>query len=195
MSHNYFVDLLQAEVRTEKKGKLTYASWIEVWAELKRRHPAATYQVHQTEAGSFLHGEGLVMCSVTVPAADIADGEAHADVTHKMWLPVMDQRNGQIQKPSTTDINKALMRCLAKCVAMHGLGAYVYMGEDLPEAPEPDPMDAYAKRLDKLATHMEGADDLECKQATAAVEDWPEEPKTRALALIAARQRALAAAE
>tara|TARA_R110000824_G_scaffold158571_1_gene332562 strand:- start:90 stop:419 length:330 start_codon:yes stop_codon:yes gene_type:complete len=51
-----------------------------------------------------------------------------------MWLPVMDNRNKSIANPSSRDISDARMRCLVKAIAMHGLGAYIYAGEDLPQA-------------------------------------------------------------
>lgn len=158
---NYFQNLLSVECTTEQKGKLTYVSWIEAWTRLKAVHPGATYEVHQTPDGSFMHGEGFVMCSVTVPDA-LGDGDAGTceDVTHTMWLPVMDMKNAQIKTPSSTDINKALMRCLAKCVAMHGLGSYVYMGEDLPvmsaepapSPPAPKVAENYQQKLTEMQT-------------------------------------------
>lgn len=128
---NYFSDLEAVECVVEKKGKLSYVSWIEAWAQLKRRYPTASYRVLLTPEGRFLWGEGLVRTEVTV-----------CDVTHEMWLPVMDGRNNQIADPSTTDINKAVMRCLTKNLAMHGVAPYVYMGEDLPvvsDAPQAAP--------------------------------------------------------
>jgi hypothetical protein len=125
---NYFRALLAVECATEKKGKLTYVSWIEAWTRLKSAHPGATYAVLRNADGGFLHGEGFVEVEVTVPDALGPD----APVTHGMWLPVMNERNQQIKEPTTTDVNKAVMRCLAKAVAMHGLGSYVYLGEDLP---------------------------------------------------------------
>lgn len=132
---NYFNDLLAVRCETEKKGKLTYVSWIEAWVRLKGIHPGATYAVRRNEHGGFLHGEGFVEVEVTVPGAL----EGGGDVTHGMWLPVMNERNAQIKEPSSTDINKAVMRCLAKAVAMHGLGSYVYLGEDLPVIPPAEP--------------------------------------------------------
>ena len=56
--------------------------------------------------------------------------------TYEMWLPVMDMRNNTILQPRMTEINKAIMRCLTKNLAMFGLGLYIYAGEDLPETPK-----------------------------------------------------------
>ena len=56
--------------------------------------------------------------------------------TYEMWLPVMDMRNNAVLQPKMTDVNKAIMRCLTKNLAMFGLGLYIYAGEDLPEMPK-----------------------------------------------------------
>lgn len=191
---NYFTDLLAVECQTDKKSSLTYISWIEAWAKLKQQHPGASYEVHRTEGGRFLHGEGFVMVSVTVPDAMLAGDEpaVFADVTHTMWLPVMDHRNNAIENPNPTQINKALMRCLAKCVAMHGLGAYVYMGEDLPtvEAP-PD----YGQMLSDLR----GWADAPAERSAASVEnarrrvsEWPQPYRADAEAALDSLARSLA---
>lgn len=179
MPDNYFRDLLSVECATDTKGGLTYVSWIEAWTRLKVAHPAASYEVHQTETGSFLHGEGFVMVSVSVPDAP----------THTMWLPVMDHRNNAIDNPNTTQINKAIMRCLAKACAMHGLGSYVYMGEDLPVVAPADAAPAdYAQKVRELATWAASAsvDDLE--RGEARVSDWPDPYAGQGLDIINARR-------
>ena len=111
---------------TERKGGLTYLSWANAWAEFKKIYPAATYKVDQF-GGLFCTGNETMgyMCRTEVTA----DG-----LTYEMWLPVMDSRNKSILKPTSYEINKTIMRCLAKNLAMFGLGLYIYAGEELPES-------------------------------------------------------------
>jgi hypothetical protein len=130
----------------EKKKDLTYLSWAWAWSATKKECPDATYKILPTE-----YDEALgFMCHTEVTI----EGE-----TLGMWLPVMDGANKSMLKtsytyttrfgdktvePATTfDINKTLMRCLVKNLAMFGLGIYIYAGEDLPEAetsaPTPSP--------------------------------------------------------
>ena len=114
--------------KTEKKGSLTYLSWAFAWAEFKKVYPEATYKVNEFD-GTFCSGNEkmgyMVQTQVTA-----------GDRTYEMWLPVMDMRNNAILQPKMTEINKAIMRCLTKNLAMFGLGLYIYAGEDLPESEE-----------------------------------------------------------
>ena len=104
---------------TEKKGNLTYLSWAWAWSALMEHYPDSSYTYGPP---SFLeNGTCEVNVSVTVK-----------DKTHPMWLPVMDNRNKAVPNPTSRDISDARMRCLVKAIAMHGLGAYIYAGEDLP---------------------------------------------------------------
>ena len=109
---------------TEKKGNLTYLSWAWAWAVTKQNYPEATYAFLANE----IHADGTmtVHCIVSIETVD-----------HEMWLPVMDNRNKAIKNPDAFAINTAKMRCLTKGLSMHGLGAYIYAGEDLP-APDAD---------------------------------------------------------
>lgn len=111
--------------KTEKKGNLTYLSWAWAWAEFKKIYPKATYKVTQFD-GTYCTGNEKIgwMVRTEVSAEDL---------TYEMWLPVMDGRNQTILAPKMTEINKTIMRCLAKNLAMFGLGLYIYAGEDLPE--------------------------------------------------------------
>ena len=134
---------LNVNDKVEKKSNLTYLSWAWAWAEVKKACPDATYQVivDVTTNKPYFYDEALgymVMTEVTI------EGE-----TLEMWLPVMDGANkAMMNKPYTYqtrygektvdaatmfDINKTLMRCLTKNLAMFGLGLYIYAGEDLPE--------------------------------------------------------------
>ena len=111
--------------KTEKKGKLTYLSWAFAWAEFKKIYPDATYKVNEFD-GKFCSGNDQMGYMVQT---QVTAGER----TYEMWLPVMDIRNNAILQPKMTDINKTIMRCLTKNLAMFGLGLYIYAGEDLPQ--------------------------------------------------------------
>ena len=124
----------------EKKKDLSYLSWAWAWSEVKRACPDAIYKVGQTEYDDALG----FMCHTNVTI----EGE-----TLEMWLPVMDGANKsmkktaytyssrygdkQVESATTFDINKTIMRCLVKNLAMFGLGLYIFAGEDLPEG-EPE---------------------------------------------------------
>ena len=131
---NYFTELNAIDVNkhTEKKNGLTYLSWAWAWGELKKKHPDATYTVYENADGLFYHTDSKtcwVKTGVTVNG-----------VEHIEYLPVMDYKNKSIPANAVTsfDVNKAIQRSLTKAVARHGLGLYIYAGEDLPE---PEPID------------------------------------------------------
>ena len=104
---------------TEQKGKYTYLSWTWAWATLMEHYPESTYEFLPNE----IHPDNSVTtyCSVTV------EGRSHT-----MWLAVMNYNMGANKTPSCTDIANTKMRCLTKCLAMFGLGHYIYAGESLP---------------------------------------------------------------
>ena len=112
--------------KTEKKGNLTYLSWAFAWAEFKKVYPDATYHINAFD-GTFCTGNEKIGYMVQTEVT--ADKQ-----TYTMWLPVMDMRNNAILQPKMTEINKTIMRCLTKNLAMFGLGLYIYAGEDLPES-------------------------------------------------------------
>lgn len=114
--------------KTEKKGNLTYLSWAFAWAEFKKVYPEATYKVNAFD-GTFCSGNDKMGYMVQT---EVTAGER----TYEMWLPVMDSRNHTLLQPKMTEINKTIMRCLTKNLAMFGLGLYIYAGEDLPETPK-----------------------------------------------------------
>lgn len=129
MASNYFNELAKINVNenTDKKGKFTYLSWAWAWSEVKKIYPNASYEIERFDGGvPYLENElgYMVFTKVTIN-----------EITHEMWLPVMDFRNNAILKGKATmmEINKAIMRCLVKNIGMHGLGLYIYAGEDLPE--------------------------------------------------------------
>ena len=128
--------------KTESKKNLTYLSWAWAWAEVKEKCPDATYKIWKDEQGNpYTYNEILgYMCYTTV----CIEGE-----TLEMWLPVMDGANKamkaegytyttrygdkSVEAASMFDINKTIMRCLVKNLAMFGLALYIYAGEDLPQ--------------------------------------------------------------
>lgn len=139
-----FTELYSLDVSAyvEKKQGLAYLAWAYAWTEFKKVYPDATYDVDRDEQGRCYFGDEeigyMVYTSVTA-----------GGLTYKMWLPVMDNANKSMKLDSYTyqtrggektveaismfDINKAVMRCLVKNLAMFGLGLYIYAGEDLPE--------------------------------------------------------------
>ena len=130
---NYFEELNAVNVsdKTEKKNGLTYLSWAWAWGEVKKRHPDATYTIYEDASGCFYHTDGKtcwVKTGVTVNG-----------IEHIEYLPVMDYRNASIplDKVTSFEVNKAIQRSLTKAVARHGLGLYIYAGEDLPEGEKP----------------------------------------------------------
>lgn len=116
----------------EKKNDLTYLSWAPAWRIFKEQAPDANYEILKFNGLPFVEHETGIMCYTRVTA----EGE-----THEMWLPVMDYRNQalKVDKATMFDVNKTIMRCLVKNLAMFGLGLYIYAGEDLPEEPKPEP--------------------------------------------------------
>lgn len=114
----------------EKKNGLSYLSWAWAWQTLKENYPDANYKIYETESGCnyFTDGRtGWVKTGVTVNGLE-----------HIEYLPIMDYNNKSIplEKITSFDVNKAIQRSLTKAVARHGLGLYVYAGEDLPEEPK-----------------------------------------------------------
>ena len=133
---NYFTALNEINVsdKIEKKNGLSYLSWAWAWAELKKRHPDANYTVYENAEGRCYHHDGKT--------AWVKTGVTILGLEHIEYLPVMDSRNKSIPLESITsfDVNKAIQRSLTKAVARHGLGLYIYAGEDLPEGEEPEPV-------------------------------------------------------
>lgn len=178
----------------EKPIYLTYLSWAWAWAEFKKAHNDAFYKIHEFpnkngDLVPYLEDEDFgLMVWTTVSAG----GESY-----EMWLPVMDGANRSMKrKPYTIkvknydvtvkgatmfDINKSIMRCLVKNLAMFGLGLYIYAGEDLPEEltdeveePKEKKVDAktlqdFNKTVEKLSSYEDGSLD---KEQEKVVVDW-----------------------
>ena len=132
--------------KTEEKNGLTYLSWAWAWGEVKRAFPDATYTIYERETqygpvNYFTDGKTCwVKTGLTI------DGLEHIEM-----LPVMDFRNNSVPLDAlkSTDVNKAIQRSLTKAAARHGLGLYIYAGEDLPEE------EAGAKKKEKPKADFE----------------------------------------
>lgn len=120
---------------TEKKGSLTYLSWPWAWGELKKLYPDSYYTVYEAGNGCPYHTDGKT-CWVKT-GVTLVDGDKSLE--HIEYLPVMDSRNCSIPLANVTsfDANKAIQRSLTKAIARHGLGLYIYAGEDFPEDETP----------------------------------------------------------
>ena len=120
------IDLLKINVNeyTEKKNGLTYLSWAGAWGEALKADPAVNFKVEMFDGTPLMMVGGSFMVWVTVTMFG-------KPVT--CMLPVLDFRNKPISTPNAFDVNTSIMRCLVKAIAMHGLGLYIYAGEDAPE--------------------------------------------------------------
>ena len=126
MNQEQVLSLLSKNVNehTEKKGSLTYLSWAWAWAEALKSDPDATYKIEMFDGKCFMEINGTAMVFVTVTMF----GKPMT-----CQLPVMNHLNKAIINPDAFAINTAIMRCMTKGLALHGLGMYIYSGEDLPE--------------------------------------------------------------
>lgn len=124
------LSLIDVSARIEKKNNLSYLSWAWAWGELKKVYPYAWFRKHEAGNGypCFHDVQGYAFVKVTVGLDRTGDHE----VTE--LLPVLNHANKPLQGPNSFEVNNALQRCLAKAIAYHGLGHYIYAGEDLPDA-------------------------------------------------------------
>ena len=140
-------DLLKLNVNehTEKKNGLTYLSWAWAWAEALKADPAATFEVKTFSRDQYtempymdINGTGMVWVTVTMFGKPMT-----------CMLPVMNHRNQPIQNPDAFQVNTAIMRCMTKALALHGLGLYIYSGDDLPQSDDaPTTMGELTKKED-----------------------------------------------
>jgi hypothetical protein len=135
MEKNYFQILNQINVadKVEKKNGLSYLSWAWAWAELKKLHPNALYTIYENAQGWNYHTDGRT--------AWVKTGVTVEGIEHIEYLPVMNLRNASIplETLTSTDVNKTIQRSLTKAVARHGMGLFIYAGEDLPESDDGKP--------------------------------------------------------
>ena len=173
MEKNYFIELNSINVNehTEKKNNLTYLSWAWAWQEVKIKHPSATYTIYENSDGWNYFTDGRT--------AWVKTGVTINDIEHIEYLPVMDFKNKSIPLESITsfDVNKTIQRSLTKAVARHGLGLYIYAGEDLPEEDKTSQKEfaknaTQKKRATTIATNKaikDGATELVKKPRTIEV--------------------------
>lgn len=183
MENSIFNELYSVNVNdhVEKKKNLSYLSWAWAWAEVKKRYPDANYVIEQFGENQlpYIYDPKtgyMVFTNMTIQ-----------DQTYRMWLPVMDENNNAMKDAPYTyevkeynfgkptgkmvtktveaadmfNINKTIMRCLVKNLAMFGLGLYIYAGEDLPDdkpteetPPEPSPLDVVITEIDTVAKEL-----------------------------------------
>jgi hypothetical protein len=154
---NYFelLNSINVSDKTEKKNGLTYLSWAWAWGEVKKIFPNANYKIYETETGINYWNDGRT--------AWVKTGVVINEIEHIEYLPIMDFRNKSIPVENITsfDVNKAIQRSLTKAVARHGLGLYIYAGEDLPENEE-TPKKAETKEeinyREELVTYIKSKD-------------------------------------
>ncbi len=127
--------------RIEKKQNLSFLSWAWAWGTLMEHYPQAEYTFQEPESAT--DGSLMVFCTVTIDS-----------LSRQMWLPVMDYKNKAIPNPNAFQLNTAKMRCLVKCLAMFGLGHYIYAGEDLPNAEADRQAEADKKAAEELAESL-----------------------------------------
>lgn len=121
---------VNVNAQTEKKNGLTYLSWSWAWSVLMEYFPESNYEIHAEK----VFADGTMEVGVTVTVK-----EGNEQISRYMWLPVIDYKNSAVKNPDSFLINKNKMRCLVKCIAMFGLGLYIFSGEDLPESERPKP--------------------------------------------------------
>ena len=131
---NYFEQLnnINVQDKIEKKGNLSYLSWAWAWEQLKIKHPKAQYKVYEREDGVIYWTDNKtawVKVSVTVD-----------NIEHIEYLPIMDYKNKSIPvgQVSSFNVNTSIQRALTKAIARHGLGLYIYAGEDIPSSEKDD---------------------------------------------------------
>lgn len=158
---NYFVKLnsINCNDKVEQKNGLTYLSWAYAWGEVKKLYPDANYTIYENAQGWNYHTDGKT-CWVKT-------GVTINNLEHIEYLPVMDFRNASIpfEKVTSFDVNKAIQRSLTKAIGRHGLGLYIYAGEDLPEEEVAKPAPVPVK---KKYTPMAEADYWKVVKAHAA---------------------------
>lgn len=130
--------------KTEKKNGLTYLSWAWAWGVLKEHYPNSTYTIYENAQGWNYHTDGKT--------AWVKTGVTVEGIEHIEYLPVMDFRNKSIvlEQLTSFDVNKTIQRSLTKAVARHGLGIYIFAGEDLPEDNDVKPTQLVKNQEEKV---------------------------------------------
>lgn len=169
---NYFelLNSINVNDKTEKKNGLTYLSWAWAWGEVKKKFPDATYVIYETT-----NPQGYV-CNYFTDGRTcwVKTGVVINGIEHIEELPVMDYKNKSIplDNVNSFDVNKAIQRSLTKAVARHGLGLYIYAGEDLPEEERKD------NQIDQLDDKQLERIELENKCKVLGIDLKSEKTKT-----------------
>jgi hypothetical protein len=126
MSDNYFArfNAINVSEHIEKKGGFSYLSWPFAVAQLRLADPTACWEVRRFNGLPYLFTETGTFVEVAVTVQGVTLTQIH---------PVLDGRNRPILAPTSFDINTSIQRCLVKAIALHGLGLYIYAGENLPQ--------------------------------------------------------------
>lgn len=167
------------EVKDTGKVKLTYLSWAWAWAEVKKAYPEANYEIVKFDGIPYAYDPNtgyMVYTKVTIEG-----------ITHEMWLPVMDGNNRAMKsepyevktkyntftvQPATMfDVNKTIMRCLVKNLAMFGLGLYIYAGEDIPDSSDV-PAEEPAPTKKAPAKKAPAADQIICQRCGKPIQPF-----------------------
>lgn len=163
------LNAINCNEHTEKKGQLTYLSWAWAWQMVKQNYPLATYTIYETPEGRPYFDDGKT--------AWVKTGVTIDGIEHIEYLPIMDYNNRSIalDKIVSTDVNKTIQRSLTKACARHGLGLYIYAGEDLPDTPQttevaPEPKKAPAKPKKKAEDIAPAEEFLEPHEARTLAE-------------------------
>lgn len=129
---NYFSQLAAVNVgeHIERKGQFSYLSWPFAVAQLRQFDDTATWEVRRFNGLPYLATDNGTFVEVAVTVRGVTLSQIH---------PVLDGRNRPLLAPTAFDINTSLQRCLVKAIALHGLGLYIYAGEDLPHGEVPQP--------------------------------------------------------
>ena len=178
----------------EDKGKMTYLSWAYAWGEVKKLYPDMTSTVYENVEGLNYHHDGK---TAWVKTGITIQGQEHIE-----YLPVMDNRNASIplERINSSDVNKSIQRSMTKAIARHGLGFYIYAGEDLPEteavannaaeieraakdAQDQKNINNYVHSL-KKALDGETVDDIGIREVFSEIADDGDRLKTRVFKLL-----------
>ena len=146
---------------SEKKGNFTYLSWTDAWSVMMKCFPEVTYEFFPET----YEPNKTVMSHCTVRIEGLE---------RTMWLPVMDNRKNSIVNPTTRQIQDTRMRCLVKCLAMYGLGNYIFRGEDFPDEKK-DISEKEAKTpVSETKEYLDGDNQTKSEKTQKVKHLWPE---------------------